>query len=202
MSGGTGSGKTILTRKLIKHHQTVFRNLPKNPKVVWCYGISQKIHRERIANADVEYTDGLMDEESIIMKRPQILVIDDLMTEKANDAHAHNLFTKLSHHLDMTVIYITQNLYERGQTGMKRNAHYIFMMRNPSDKSQITTLGRQLYPRRKSHLDHFYESYDDATRRKFGYLLIDVSPDSKESEKLKTNLFPDERGVIVYQPKT
>lgn len=198
ISGGTGSGKTWLTRKMLHFHRYVIDGLPENPRVIWCYGVGQSVHKQTIPNVSVTYNDGLIDEDNLTSQKPDILVVDDMMSEKANDQHTHNLFTKLSHHLGITVFYLTQNLYERGQTGMKRNAHYLIMMRNPSDKSQTTTLGRQLFPRHKSQLEHFYESYDDATRQKFGYLLIDVSPNSDDRYKLKTNIFPTDKGVIVY----
>ena len=164
----------------------------------------QPIYDQPIPGATVRYVKGLVSEDTLRASQADIVVVDDLMTENSNDPHLHNIFTKISHHLRVTVIYITQNLYHKGQCNLKRNAHYIFMMRNPSDKSQVATLGRQLYPRRKQQLEHFYESYDDATREKFGYLLIDVSPNSIEEQKLKTNIFPDKSGrirVVVYQPK-
>ena len=178
--------------------------MPDLPKVVWCHGMSQESHAVPISNARVIYNDGLLDEQTVKTSRPDIIVIDDLMTEKSNDPFMHNLFTKVSHHLKVTIIYITQNMYEKGQCKMKRNAHYLIMMRNPSDKSQITTLGRQLFPRKRGHLEHFYEAYDDATRKKYGYLVIDVSPEGSEIEKLKTNIIPDSKGklsVIVYLPR-
>lgn len=204
IAGGTGSGKTILTRSLLEHHKSVFTEMPVMPKVVWCYGIEQGTHKIPIPNILLHYNEGMIDGEFLRKCNPDVLVIDDMMSEKSNDQFVHNLFTKISHHMRITVIFITQNLYEKGQCKMKRNAHYLFLMRNPSDKSQLSILGRQLYPRMKSQLDHFYESYDDATSVKFGYLLIDVSPNSDENLKLKTNIIPDVNGrsnIIVYQPK-
>lgn len=198
--GGTGSGKTVLTKRLIENHRTVFQGLPLNPRITWCFGAVPPPRMSQRVTAH----EGMIDEQQLIGDRPDILVIDDLMSETASGNLVSNIFTKYSHHLAITVIYITQNLYQKGQVGLKRNAHYVIMTRNPSDKSQLTTLGRQLFPRRKSSLEHFYESYDDATREKYGYLLIDVSPSSLESQKLKTNIFPGKDGrtrVIVYQLK-
>lgn len=204
VAGGTGSGKSVLTRAIIEHHRYTFVGMPEKPKVIWCYGIEQDSYSKPIQNTVSLFHEGLVTDEEIKGSSPQIIVVDDLMTEKANDPHMHNLFTKVSHHRQVTVIYITQNMYEKGQCKMKRNAHYLVMMRNPSDKSQLATLGRQLYPRKRSQLEHFYEAYDDATKEKYGYLLIDVSPDSIEDQKLKTGILPDKRGrlaITVYQPK-
>lgn len=206
VSGGTGSGKTVLTRAVITHHQFTFAGLDNSvkPQVLWCFGVYQPLFSEPLENTQVTFHEGMIDEQTLADVKPDILVIDDLMNEKANDPFTHNLFTRVSHHKRVTVIFITQNLYEKGQCKMKRNAHYIVLMRNPSDKSQLTTLGRQLFPRKRSLLEHFYESYDDATRNRYGYLVIDVSPTSDEREKLKTNILPCLDGsmaVVVYQPK-
>ena len=204
IAGGTGSGKSVLTRAIIENNEYTFIDMPCEPKVAWCHGMSQASHSMPMSNARVVYHEGLLDENKVRFSRPDIIVIDDLMTEKSNDSYLHTLFTKISHHLRVTVIYITQNMYAKGQCNMKRNAHYLVMMRNPSDKSQIVTLGRQLYTRKKGLAEHFYEAYDDATRDKFGYLVIDVSPHGDESQKLKTSILPDSRGrlaVVVYQSK-
>ena len=152
----------------------------------------------------VTYNEGLANTELLAELNPDIVVVDDLMNEKSNDPFMHNLFTRISHHNNVTVIYITQNMFERGQCTLRRNAHYLVLTRNPSDKSQLTILGRQLFPRKRAMLDHFYESYDDATSTPYGYLVIDVSPSCNEKQKLKTNILPDRGGnvrVVVYQPK-
>lgn len=166
IAGGTGSGKTVLTKSLLGHSDSVFVDLTKNPKVLWCYGIDQKNLRDSIPGIRIGYHEGMIDQDTLDSSKPDIIVIDDMMNEKSNDTFVHNLFTKISHHNRVTVIYITQNMYEKGQCKMKRNAHYLFMMRNPSDKSQITTLGRQLYPRKKGLLEHFYEAFQAFSRTK------------------------------------
>ena len=159
---------------------------------------------EPVSNVTITFYEGLANEDLLDSEKPDVIVVDDLMNEKASDPFLHNLFTRTSHHRRISVIYITQNLFEKGQCKIKRNAHYLVLTRNPSDKSLISILGRQLFPRKRSLLDHFYEAYDDATKSRYGYLVIDVSPSSSEEEKLKTNILPDRKGkvaVVVYQPK-
>jgi hypothetical protein len=70
-------------------------------------------------------------------------------------------------------------------------------MRNPAGALQIRNLGIQLFPK---HLPHFLESYEDATKEKFGYLVIDNHPNGEEDERLKTNIYPNE-WPIYYVPK-
>lgn len=202
ISGGTGSGKSVFTRSLIESHRQTFVGLPPTPKVLWCYGIFQDAFRKAIQNTASLFHEGMVDEEYLKTAKPDVLVIDDMMSEKANDTFVHNLFTKISHHRKITVIFITQNMYEKGQCKMKRNAHYLVMMRSPSDKSQILTLARQLYP---GNSKFFLDAYNDATKHKFGYLFIDVSPNSEEETRLQTNILPLpgklSRAPIVYVSK-
>lgn len=198
--GGTGSGKSVFTRALLENHQLTFLGLPKQPKILWCYGIYQDIFKKGLKSASSLFHDGLVNETELDHLEPDILVIDDMMTEKANDTFVHNLFTKISHHKKITVIFITQNMYEKGQCKMKRNAHYLVMMRSPSDKSQILTLARQLYPGKAKF---FTEAYNDATSKRFGYLFIDVSPTSEERTRLQTNIIPinNQFHPVIYTPK-
>lgn len=203
--GGTGSGKTELTKKLLLFRDQVFDNMPTPAKVTWCYGaVKPDLRSVRANGLNLSFHEGLVDEDFIKDTRPDIIVVDDLMNEIGQSSLVTDLFTKFSHHLNLTVIFITQNLYAKGQVTVKRNAHYIFLTRNPSDKTQITTMASQLFPRRKQALEHFFESFDDATREKYGYLLVDVSPHGDENYKLRTNIFPEPDGktrTIVYQMK-
>ena len=44
-----------------------------------------------------------------------LIVIDDQMIEAGKDNRIVNLFTKGSHHRDLNVIYIVQNLFHQGK---------------------------------------------------------------------------------------
>lgn len=198
--GGSGSGKTVLTLRMLQHHREVFANLPARPRILWCYGVDQPVFANNANNQEIVFVSGIVSESTLKKSKPDILVVDDLLQEQSKTGLMQSLFIKLSHHCNITVIYITQNLFDKTQVVLKRNAHYIILMRSPSDKSQVSILGRQLFPRRKQLLEHFHESYDDATKDPFGYLFIDVSPTSDEKQKLKTNIIPtrSQKEVIVY----
>ena len=70
-------------------------------------------------------------------------------------------------------------------------------MRNAADKSQVMNLARQLYPGNTKHL---LEAYKDSTSEKWGYLLVDMSPETDEKLRLRTNIFPGEL-LTVYVAK-
>ena len=58
------------------------------------------------------------------------MILDDLMDE--TDQRVASLFTKKSHHRNISVMYIVQNI--------SRNAHYMVLFQNLRDASQIMAL--------------------------------------------------------------
>jgi len=104
---------------------------------------------------------------------PKLVIIDDLMRESSSSEVIVDLFTKGSHHKNLSVILISQNLFHqgRGQRDISLNANYIVVFKNPRDRAQIRHLARQVYPDDPKFLE---EAYYDATSRPHGYLLLDL----------------------------
>jgi len=73
---------------------------------------------------------------------PTLLIIDELMSE-TNELVA-NTFTKLSHHRNMSVVYLTQNVFDKNKfaKAISLNAHYLVLCKNPRDATQFATLAR------------------------------------------------------------
>lgn len=128
-----------------------------------------------------------------------LIIVDDLMAECTKDANMTSLFTRGSHHRNLSVIFIVQNLFHAGKETrtISLNAQYLVIYKNPRDKSQITHLGRQLYPGQTKYVQ---EAYNDATKNPYGYLLIDLKANTLESHRLRTHIFPNEF-TTVYVPK-
>ena len=68
-----------------------------------------------------------------------LIVIDDQMIEAGKDNRIVNLFTKGSHHRNLSVICIVQNLFHQGKgnRSISLNSHYLVLFKNPRDKLQI-----------------------------------------------------------------
>ena len=79
-----------------------------------------------------------------------VLVLDDLMEEGGQDKRVLHLFTKDSHHRNITVLYLTQDLFPPGKYAktINKNAHYITAFKNPQDKMSISNILMQMYPDR------------------------------------------------------
>jgi hypothetical protein len=193
VAGPSTSGKTWFVFRLIKHVDRLIVPAPK--KILYCYGEFQPSFSEF---PEVEFHEGLPDVSRFDGRQRVLLIIDDLMNEA--DQNVCNLFTKLSHHRSVSVVFITQNLYHRNRfvRTMNLNTHYIVMFKNPRDANQVTTLARQMYPGRSKFM---VEAFKDATKNPYGYLLIDLKPETDERYRIRTNIFPDDDRQYVYVSK-
>ena len=79
--------------------------------------------------------------------KKKLLILDDLMRESSSDVILH-LFTEGSHHKNISVIFITQNVYQKrkAQRDISLNIKYLMLFKNPRDKAQIQHLVRQIHP--------------------------------------------------------
>ena len=150
-------------------------------------------------NLDVEFVQGMPHPEKIkdiFDGHHHVICLDDLQHEVANSKEAEKLFTQLSHHNNLSVIYLNQNLYYQGKCArtLNLNTAYTVLLKNPRNTQQVALLGRQLGMGKK-----LQEAYKDATEKPYGYLVVDLSPKSDESYRLRTNVFPDESPTIIYQ---
>lgn len=163
-------------------------------RMIWCYGVYQKFFDD-VKN--VEFCEGLPDIESFDGKQKTLLIIDDLMHE--TDERVSKIFTRISHHRNLSVLYLTQNLFygSKQNRTISLNSHYLVLFKNARDATQISHLASQMYPGKSKFM---VEAYRDATAKPFSYLLIDLKPDTEDRVRLRSNIFPDEQ-TYVYVPK-
>jgi len=191
ISGPTKSGKTRFTFQLIDESQ--LQITPPPEKILYCYGEHQPIFNDY---PQITFNEGLPDNKQFDGKYRTLLVLDDLMKEAGDTVL--DLFTKLSHHRDVSVIFITQNLFFKSKQSrtMNLNTQYIVLFKNPRDALQVATLGRQMFP---GHSNFLIEAFRDATERPHGYLLIDLHPNTLEKFRIRTNIFEGERQYVYVR---
>ena len=193
ISGPTGSGKSVFVRQLLAQSKTVIS--PPPDRILYCYGVYQEAFDKM---EGIEFNEGLPSLDEFNGGKHSLVVIDDLMHE-TNDI-VTKLFTRLSHHTNTSVVYITQNLFHAGKETrtITLNAQYLVLFKNVRDKSQIAHLARQMYPGKAKHM---IEAYTDATNEPYSYLFIDLKPNTDEKHRLKACIFPDDTHNYVYGPK-
>ena len=112
-----------------------------------------------------------------------------------NSPSITNLFSRDSHHRNLSVFLILQNHYHSGKYSrdITLNTHYFILFKNPRDINQIKILGNQL-----GMCDKVCLAYEDATTESYSYLLINLSPTRDKSSWLRTHIFPDEY-LTIYK---
>lgn len=170
---------------------------PNPKKILWCYGVYQKFFAD-LQSEKVTFHEGLPRESSFSDDENMLLILDDLMCEDQNEIA--KLFIRSSHHRNISVCYVTQNLFfqSKQQRTISLNCHYLILFKNPRDITQITHLARQMYPKGKSKA--LVEAFKDATQKAYGYLLLDMKPQTHDDLRLRSEIFPGEN-QFVYVPK-
>lgn len=199
--GPTQAGKSHFIIKLLKNvHQYIY---PPPTRIYWAYGERNEKQMRLIQTCTqlpVQFIEGLPDADEITDTENNLLILDDLMMAAANSASVSNLFTRASHHRNMSVIIILQNLFHQGKSmrDISLNAKYTVLFKNPRDKGQIQILGRQIFP---DHPNFLVSAYEQATSRPYGYLILDFDQKTAENQRVCTGIFPPEI-PICFIPKS
>ena len=195
--GPSGSGKTHFVCKLLQN-ETFFKE--NFNKIYWHQGgdgESGLTDKERCKLTRIKYINGFDQNWSKRLKSGDVIVIDDLYQEANKEADFNNLFTKIARHREVTVIFITQNLFHQGGQHRTRNlnVHYLVLFKNPRDQTVIDFVARQAYPHDKKYL---VDAFHDATKNAHGYIFIDFTQQCPDDERVKTDIF-NQRGITVYK---
>ena len=112
VAGPSGRGKSELVEQWLRY-LNVFQVKPN--KIVYAYDRWQP-RLDRMQKKDgIQFHRGLPDPNHLTKwfgpTRGGVLVLDDLMEEGGQDKRVLDLFTKDSHHRNITVLYLTQDLF-------------------------------------------------------------------------------------------
>lgn len=173
-------------------------------RILFYYAEWQESYRNDFKTGDntiIEFREGLPQpaDYSGDNEKKKLLILDDLMRESSNDVIL-DLFTRGCHHKNISVIFITQNIFHQGkhQRDMSLNTSYMVIFKNPRDRAQIKHLARQIYPEDSKFLQ---EAYMDACNQPYGYLFIDLKQDTDDAFRFRTCIFPDDKVHYAYVPK-
>ncbi|MCP3662260.1 MAG: hypothetical protein GY696_07155 [Gammaproteobacteria bacterium] len=169
--------------------------------ITWCYSEWQPLYEElQLKCPTVQFHQGLPDLNELRGQAKDVhklLILDDVMNS-ISEQDLSNLFTKLSHHCNCTVVYLAQNLYHKGSRTARMNSQYIVLFKSPQDKCAVQSLARQIYPGKTRF---FIDAFEDATRAPFGYLLCDMTQQTPDAHRLCSNIFGETRRdyVVLYR---
>lgn len=200
VAGATKAGKSSLIFKLVKYRSHLF-DVPQS-RILYCYGIFDPSYLQLQKDVPgLELFQGIPVElfESPDPSTPTMVVLDDLIESTASSKLIAKLFMQTSHHANITVVLITQNLFYNGSQyrNIMKNASVIVLMTSIRDHLGIQTLSRQLFPKTPKYV---YDSYEDAMKNKYGYLVLNLDPAVEPLLRVVKGIFPGEE-YITYLPK-
>ena len=192
--GPSGCGKTTFVSKLIKFSKNLFGF--KFDTILYCSGQGFPENKDQnilICNSfNEEYIDNLNNSDN------NLIIVDDNMHKATNDILISDLFTKKSHHKNITVIILLQNLFPKSKymRDISISSNYIVLFKNPRENMQVKLLGRQIDGDKSNFISNCY--LDSTKSKPFSYLILDLGQTTPEFLKVRTNVFPDETPQIVY----
>ena len=200
LAGPTGAGKTILLQNILKFKNEIID--PPPDRIVYCYKAWQSIFDEIKSTSDIpiRFVQGLYDISEFDKSHNNLLILDDLINECENSNEIKQLFTVDSHHSNIGVFLISQNIFPKGKCArdISLNSNYLIIFNSPRDMNQIMVLGRQMFPR---NTQFFMEAYNDAAASKgHGYLFIDLKQKTQQFNRIQTGIIPGEKRII-FTPK-
>jgi hypothetical protein len=199
LAGPTQCGKTYFLIRAIR--EGLFK--PEPQRIVWVFSEMQSAYADLVREIpSIEFVKGFTSElyETFDSGVRNLLILDDQMENKAAHKRGDNdvtrFFTQGSHHRNLTVVYIVQNLFNQdaAMRTISLNTHYMVLFKNPRDATQIRTLGQQMYPDCKRLL---VDAYRDATSQAYGYLLVNLRPNACDALRILTDVFAEEPSAYV-----
>lgn len=186
------SGKSTWLMKLLQNCKTMF-DRPID-KVIFCYGIDTgNLPRD----GSVILNEGPPDMSILQGPEHKLLILDDLMSYYVdNKTELNNLFTRVAHHCNCSIINIVQSLFAQERTA-RANSTYFCLTKSTGDTLQIQNFARQIFP---GKFNYFWESYQHAVNSQdYGYLFVDLHPTTRDDRRLCTNIF--DNSIVYYVEK-
>ena len=164
IAGPTQSGKTVFVSKMLENCFTYID--PSPTRIIWAYGIKNVKQMEwlqQVSPIKIDFIEGIPNIEEIVDENEtNLLILDDLMSSAGKSSTVQDIFTRASHHRNLSVILIMQNIFHKGthMRDIRVNTTYTVIMKNKNDGRQILSLAQQYSPRDPNFV---LDAYDKAT---------------------------------------
>jgi len=142
-------------------------------------------------NLNIRYHEGVPGDFKNPRGEPCLFILDDLLNDVYSSIQVCDLFTKGSHHRNISVILVTQNIFhqDRHCRDISLNTQYLVLLKNVRERSQFSRLAQQMYPENREEL---YASYLHSTAKPHGYIVLDLTQGINDLLRFRTEIFPDE----------
>lgn len=166
--GVSNSGKSTFVLKVLK--ERLITKMPK--KILYFYKVKQDIFEEynKVANTRIQFIEGLPD--NVYDLKDSIVVFDDLLLHNNATKLVSELFVYHSHHLQITAIFLSQNLYPKDEHFrlMVLNSHYMVLHGDIRSMRQIKTLANQIFT--DEDKTRLLNAYRQSIKAEYGFVVL------------------------------
>ena len=205
ISGPTSSGKSYIMGNILYHAKSLFT--PGPSKRILFYREDQPIYNFWIQQGILdEKCEGMPDRVDFLAQLADhrdgggcLVFFDDfssLIEQHKTDFIYY--FTIACHHYNASMFLIIHSLFSPALRLLSLNTHRFILTKSPRDIGQVRTLASQAFPGRTAFV---IDSFEDSTAQKYGFLILDFSPNSDTRLRVMGNIFGPGVEKIVYQYK-
>jgi hypothetical protein len=192
VSGPSNVGKSVFVAKVLKYRDQLIEPPPQI--VFYCYSVWQPELFSQIKQwcPGIHFYEGLQPLEKLQFdpKINHVIVLDDLMSEVGNSDLAVNLFTKIAHHGNILIFFITQNIFLKSKhmVTINKNIKYNVVFRNKRFRNELEILARQTLGLKPQHIHKIMEMA--AEENSHPYIVLDLQNHTEETKSIVTNILP------------
>ena len=204
VAGCTGSGKSVTVLKWILNAEKVFKT--KFTEIFYFYG---SVYQDALFGDEslkhVHFSDDMCLLDKIIQHKhepPGILVIlDDLMNDTANSPLILDLYTKGSHHRNISVINIVQNIFYKSPhfVTLKENTQYYYI-KQFINESKVKTLANHI----GLNSEELHTAYTESiSNDRYEGILVDnhISSNIRKIAKIRDKITSSVPGLYITDQK-
>lgn len=205
LAGSTKAGKTTLITQILKHREQMFD--PNIRQIIWFYTMESSIEKPRKELPGAQFIQGeptVEQLEGLDTSIPKVVVLDDLMgmtDKKSTFEDLKRLFTATSHHHNLSLVFIVQDMYvNKNMTRLANQAENIIMMCNGGSTYQTPMIATKLFG---AGVKPFIEwSISDVRRHSsHGYLLFSKGAGVPEAYRVRSKILPSDIKNTFYIQK-
>lgn len=207
LSGSTKAGKTTLITQILKHRQDMFD--PPLQQIFWFYTMESSIEKPRQELPGVVFIEGqpTVDQlENMDVSIPKLVVLDDLMSmtdKKDSFEDLKRLFTATSHHHNMSLVFIVQDIYvNKNMTRLANQSENLIMMCNSGATYQVPMIAAKLFGAGMKPFIQWAMN-DVCEHSSHGYLLLSKAAGTPQCHRVRSKILPgDQRNTFYVQKGT
>lgn len=206
VSGPTKAGKTTLVTQILANRDAMFN--PPLGEIYWFYSMEMSVQKPQEQLPGVHFVQGepsIEKLEAMDPSVPKLIVLDDLMhmvETKLGFESLKKLFTAISHHCNMSVIFIVQDLYvSRNMCRLANQSENTIVMTNGSACYQIKNLAQKLFGPGHGPFITWCVAHAKS-QSSHGYLLLSTGAAIPDSHRVTSFILPSDKNRFYVKKGT